>query len=214
MSALRGRQSERGGNSMSVTITIGKRHLLGGLLLFALGGLVGGALIAPASSQAVTTYTRSASCAGLDFYPTDSRTEYDNFGSLRVMRSGDTPNVGSGVFRCDPGLPNGAVVKKVQFTALRPFGPLGMADCALRRSGLTTATATTNEDLGRVSFGGSNTTGVVRLTTSSITNATVDNASWGYWLECSFTAANGWTDTPISGLYGGDVIYTITAAKG
>lgn len=72
-------------------------------------------LVAPISVGGATLHTRSASCAGLDFYPTDSRTEYDNTGPMRTRRNG--PAAGTGVFRCDPGLPNGAVVKQVQFTA-------------------------------------------------------------------------------------------------
>ena len=199
---------------MSVTIVVGRRHALAGLFLLVLGALVGSALMAPATSQAVTTYTRSASCAGLDFYPTDSRTEYDNYGTLRVFRSGDTPNRGSGVFRCDPGLPTGAVVKKVQFTALLDGFGFGMNDCALVRAGLTTAAATA-QDLGRVSFYPPTTSGgVVQLTDSSIVNATIDNANWGYWLECSLSSSWSWSSTPSNGLYGADVIYTISAAKG
>lgn len=199
---------------MSVTIVVGKRHLLAGFSLLVLTALVCGALIVPATSQAVTTtYTRSASCAGADFYPTDSRTAYDNVGTLRVLRIGNTTNHGSGVFRCDPALPNGAVVTKVQFTAELEQG-FGVGDCALRRSGLTTATAATAQDLGRVSFGTSVTTGTVRLTDSSIANATIDNANWGYWLECSFTDLWPWDQTPTSGLFGADVTYTISAAKG
>jgi hypothetical protein len=200
---------------VSVSIILGKRHALAGLFLFVFGCLVVGAFLAPAASQAVaSTYTRSASCAGLDFYPADSRTEYDNVGPMRVWRSGDTGNAGSGFFRCDPGLPTGAVVKQVQFTALLQSGD-GMSDCALRRSGLTTTTATTNDDLGRVSFAGGSTNGVVRLTDSSISNGTIDNTKWGYWLECSFNSGWAWsTASPSSGLFGADVIYTITAAKG
>ena len=171
------------------------------------------ALIAPSTSQAVTTYTRSASCAGLDFYPTDSRTEYDNSGTMRVWRSGDTANAGSGVFRCDPGLPFGAVVTKVQFTALLEEG-YGPGDCALRRSGLNESNAATAQDLGRVQFFDGYTTGVVRLTTSSISNATIDTANWGYWLECSFNDEFRWGVTPTDGLYGADVIYQIPASKG
>jgi hypothetical protein len=182
-------------------------------ILFVLGLALAAMLIAAPGVGGATTYTRSASCAGLDFYPTDSRTEYDNDLTLRVWRYGDLATIGSGVFRCDPGLPTGAVVTKVQFTALLHQG-FGVADCALRRSGLTTATATTAQDLGRVSFAGGSTTGVVRLTDSSIVNATIDNANWGYWLECSFNGNFGWSTAPYSGLYGADVTYTISAAKG
>ncbi len=202
---------------MSVTIVIGKRHLFAGLSLLLLTALVGIALIVPAVSEATTTtYTRSASCAGLDFYPTDSRTEYDNTGTMRAWRTGDGPS-GSGVFRCDPGLPTGAVVKQVQFTALMEqvtaTQSAGVSSCALRRAGLTVASATTVQDLATVQFGAAG--GVVRLTDNSITNATIDNASWGYWLECTFNDSWPWDSiTPRTGLYGADVIYTISAAKG
>ena len=85
-----------------------------------------------------------------------------------------------------------------------------MRDCALRRSGLTTATAATAQDLGRVSFAGGSTNGVVRLTDSSL-----DNANCSYWLECQLNVAFGWASpTPTTGLYGADVIYTISSAKG
>jgi hypothetical protein len=198
---------------MSVTVVVGKRHLLAGLFLLVLGALVAVGLSTPSSSEAVTTtYTRSASCAGLDFYPTDSRTEYDNDGALRVWRSDNANQQGTGVFRCDPGLPTGAVVKKVQFTALLDNGS-GMGDCALRRAGLMPATAATVQDLGRVTFGGGPGT-VFRLTDSSIDNPTIDSANWGYWLECSFNLVWPWDLTAASGLYGANVIYTITAAKG
>jgi hypothetical protein len=202
---------------MSVTFVIDKRHLLAGISLLVLTALVGLALVVPAVSNAQTaTYTRSASCAGLDFYPTDSRTEYNNIGPMRAWRTGDGPD-GSGVFRCDPGLPTGAIVQHVQFTALMEqvtqTQSVGVSTCALRRSGLTVASATTAQDLASVQFGAAG--GIVRLTDSTIANATIDNANWGYWLECTFNDPWPWNlGTPRGGLYGADVMYTITAVKG
>ena len=40
--------------------------------------------------------------------------------------------------------------------------------------------------------------------------ATIDNSNYGYWLECW---SDYYPDLGI-GIYGADVIYTITAAKG
>src|SRR4051812_31625303 len=57
----------------------------------------------PAVRAATTMYTRSASCAGLDFYPTDSQTWYSNFGTARVWSQPDSEPGASGTFRCDPG---------------------------------------------------------------------------------------------------------------
>ncbi len=198
-----------------MTIVIGKRQALGGLATFILGALVAVAAILPATSAAGSVQTRYASCAGLDFYPTDSQTQYDNFATLRVRRYSDVNKLGTGIFRCDPGLPNGAVVKQVQVTGLLWLGT-GMGDCALVRSSLAQATPTTYQDLGRVTFPTAPApTGAYRMTTSSIQNATIDNSSWGYWLECSLTSAFGFgATTRLSGLYGADVVYTITAAKG
>jgi len=197
---------------VSLTIVVGKRHALAGLFLLLLGALVSGALIAPDSSQAVaSTYTRSASCAGLDFYPTDSATDYSNNGTLRVRTSSN----GTGVFRCDPGLPTGAVVTKVQFTVklevvVPADGGTGVGSCALRRSGLTSATAATAENIAAVSP--SAPTGGVYRVNAPVTpsKATIDNGNYGYWFECW---SDYYSDLGI-GIYGADVIYTITAAKG
>jgi hypothetical protein len=195
---------------MSVTIVIGKRHLFGGLSLLVLTALIGIALVVPAVSDAtVTTYTRSASCAGLDFYPTDSATGYDNDGAARIHTTG-----GSGAFRCDPGLPTGAHVTKVQFT-LEWQGP-GPTDfqCALRRSALTVQGVDSAETIASVPGlpGWDGSALGYRVSTSAISNGTIDNANYGYWFECVLPASDG--VGYLIGISGADVIYTITAAKG
>jgi hypothetical protein len=190
------------------------------LMVIVFGSAVGATLIAPvaagvtgpgaenAASVIATTQTRSASCAGLDFYPSDRQTFYNDVGTLRV-RNGTG---GKGIFRCDPGLPNGAVVTKVQFT-LRDDWPstIEVKGCSLVRSGLTTTTATSSQRLASVlGTGGAAAPGIVRVTDTSIVHATIDNAKFGYWLECTI---NGATEDGL-GIYGADVIYTISAAKG
>lgn len=50
----------------------------------------------------------------------------------------------------------------------------------------------------------------VRLTTTSITNATVDNANYAYLLQCELANPG----VGIVGIYGADVTYTISAANG
>jgi hypothetical protein len=170
--------------------------LAGAVVVVPLAGtLFGGA----PTAEAVTTYTRSASCAGLDFYPTDSDTAYANLGTARYR----TDASGTGVFRCDPGLPTGAKVKKIQFT----IDSFATYQCLYRRSGLTAAGAETYETIGQVSV--VSTGGVpTRLSTTAITNGTINNASYGYWLECSLPANDQ------GRLYGADVIYSISAANG
>jgi hypothetical protein len=201
---------------VSVTIVIGKRHVLAGLSMLVLTALIGVALVVPAVSDATTTYlTRTESCAGLDFYPTDSKTQYDNAGTLRVWRYTDIANPGTGIFRCDPGLPNGAIVKQVQATSFTWNG-LGVITCALVRSGLTPQNAGQYQDVGRVTFPGGTASDYFRESTTSVQNATIDNTTWGYWLECALSTPYAWTGDPrlVTGLYGADVIYKITAAKG
>lgn len=56
--------------------------------------------------------------------------------------------------------------------------------------------------------------GIYRATTTSITNGTINNASYGYWLECRFDVAYAWGTPAASGLFGADVIYTISTANG
>jgi hypothetical protein len=170
----------------------------GAVLVIALGAaLLGGA---PAA-DAVTVYTRSASCAGLDFYPTDSGTEYSNSSTLRIRTSG----AGTGVFRCDPGLLTGAHVTKVQFTFANPISPWDFY-CNYVRSGLTVATATSFDVIAHAPEAPSGP--VVRVSTTAISNGTIDNSKYGYWLECQLPI------TANTGLYGADVIYTISAANG
>jgi hypothetical protein len=186
------------------------------LFLMLAGVLVGATLVAPVSARvtgsgaepAVTTYTRSASCAGLSFYPADTGTTYANAGTLRIRTDGSA----GGYFRCDPGLPHGAVVTRVRFTLEDGSSSGEAGPCSLRRSGLTTASASTYDVLASVSSTGvSAFPGTVRYADTTISNATINNGSYAYWLECWLT---GWGGGPYFGLYGADISYTITATKG
>jgi hypothetical protein len=183
-----------------------------GVVLLGLSVLVGVFVFGPSTAATATVYTRSVSCGGLNFYPTDSRTEYDNAGPLRVRRTTGFPATGTGVFRCDPGLPNAAKVTKVQFTVELDDG--GVDRCELVRSGLTTSSATVAQGMAQVTFD-VNGDGTVRSTDSTINNATIDNTKYGYWLDCIVSTPHEWgVDFALNGIYGADVIYTITASNG
>ena len=164
-----------------------------------------------AATKPATTYTRIASCAGLSFYPTDSQTTYANNGALRTRTDNGS---GSGVFRCDPGLPNHAVVTKVEFTAslvqVTQTAIYGVGNCALRRSSLAVTNAGSNQTMATKSFRGSPPGGPQRVTATPISYATVNNANYGYWLECVIT---GWQESN-AGIFGADVYYTISASNG
>jgi hypothetical protein len=157
-----------------------------------------------------TVYTRSASCAGVNFYPQRSDTGYTTVGTARFR----TDAVGNGYFMCNPGLPTGAVVTKVQFTRQAPPpGASATKNCGLQRVGLTTSTATHAEVMARVP-GSEEIThhGLVRQTDSSIAHATVDNSRYAYYLQCQLIADPSFL--PSAGIYGANVIYTISASKG
>jgi len=113
-------------------------------------------------------------------------------------------------FRCNAALQNGAIVTKVQFTVAQVYFDDSIT-CNLTRTGLA---ATTNYNDHVAMAGPLTTSGFVapyvaqRLSTSTITDATINNASYAYWLEC------GLTFDPNSGIFGADVIYKISSTKG
>jgi hypothetical protein len=176
--------------------------LLIGILLGAVfvGPVAGRVTGAPGKASAATLYTRASSCAGLDFYPTDSSIAWHSDGDRRY-------NLGSpGTFRCHVDLPNGAVVKKVQFTLddTDPFADV--QQCQLNRLGLLSTSVVRQTMASIPSSAGLN--GVGRLTDSTIANATVDDGHFAYWLECSLNP-----DSAL-GIFGADVVFTISATKG
>jgi hypothetical protein len=177
------------------------------------GVLIGALLAAPGTGTAVTTYTRYASCPGVAFYPAFDE-DYATFagGSMRYPLQG-TPVT----FRCDPHLPNGAIVKSLKATVIASSSdPDTKVWCAMTWSGLSGSTST--GDYGAMAGGpglatvtGSGSAQV--LTDSSINSATIDNTTRAYWIEC--TTQVDAADSPFQvGIFAAVVKYTITAAKG
>jgi hypothetical protein len=175
----------------------------------ATNALVSGPGAASAASSAATSQTRSVSCNAYQFVPVDSNTAYDYIKTLRI-RAGE---VGSGFFICNPTLPTRAVVTKVQFSLWDKVATSAVSFCGMYRSGLSNATAAQSyQELASVpSTGGPQAPGFVRLTDTSIQNATIDNSNFSYWLQCNLdpTGDHGGT-----GIYGADVIYTISNTNG
>jgi hypothetical protein len=194
-----------------VVIVVSRRLAVVALSTVVVLALVAANLAFPAVSRATAIYSRVASCAGLSFYPTDSETKYSNNGALRI-RTDNGAAGGSGAFRCDPGLPNHAVVTKIQFTVameqVTQTLVIGVRNCQLRRSSLGATTAGAVQTLGSVNIPGNPPGGPKRATTTSISFATVDNAQFGYWLECLMDTDAGATTV---GIYGADVTYSIAA---
>lgn len=154
---------------------------------------------AHAASQLATSQTLSASCSAFDFRPVDGDTGYDYFGAKRIRAGAG----GSGFFTCNPGLPNGAVVTKVQFSIWDGSGSSEVKFCGLYRSGLTDTTYDSVEELAAVPPTGiAQAPGFARLTDRKIKNATINTKDYVYWLQCNLGQAG-----QSLGLYGADVFY-------
>ena len=103
------------------------------LVVLLVGMLLGAAfvvpLLTPNAANAVTTYTRSVSCAGGSFLPVDSDTTYE----MNGIRGCDRARTERGLFRCDPGLPHGGVVTQVRFTLVDNSLTAYVGPCWLKR---------------------------------------------------------------------------------
>jgi hypothetical protein len=165
-----------------------------------------GPFAATASSSGRATQTRSVSCHAFNFTPLDTATG-SNFASSKRYREGTG---GSGFFVCNPGLPHRAVVTKVQFSVWDGSGSSEVQFCGLYRSGLAESSSETVQELAAFPPTGiAQAPGFARLTDTSIQNATVNTNSFAYWLQCKLGQFG-----QSLGLYGADVVYTITAANG
>lgn len=162
--------------------------------------------LADDGAAAATSQTRSASCHAFDFRPIDSATDY-GYANTKRIRVG---TAGSGFFTCNPGLPQRAVVTEVQFSIWDGSGSSEVKFCGLYRSGLSSASSEVVQALAQLPATGiAQAPGFARLTATSITHATVNTSSFAYWLQCNLEQAG-----QSLGLYGADVIYTISTANG
>jgi hypothetical protein len=193
------------------------RSSLGRLLVLVMAATFAAALlVAPALASGTrqaapvpnVTYTRATSCYSLNFHPIDNTTVYDYQGN-QLIRTGAG---GSGFFLCDPHLPQGAVVTKVQFTLYDNADDGNVQYCGLNRAGLTIATMTSYQTLADVAPTGlTQRPGEVRRSTSTIHFATVDNTKYSYWLQCHLDVR---TSSFNHGIFGADVVYQISATNG
>jgi hypothetical protein len=146
----------------------------------------------------------------MDFFPLDSATGYGWSGTGRKRTNVN----GSGYFMCNPSLPTGAVVTKVRFTLLAPApGSSATKKCGLQRASLSASSMPSAQVMARVPDSESLAHwGLVRLSDSSISHATVDNSRYGYYLQCQLYSDSG--DISSGVILGADVTYTISASKG
>ena len=189
------------------------------VVLVAAGIVTGATLVGPVAARVTgvpspaALQTRAASCSGYDFHPLDSDTKYAYKGVVIYRPSGG----GSGFFTCNPHLPQGAVVTKVQFTVSDRYYNSNVRFCGLVRTDLRVASAgqyQTLADLPETPLDASG-TDVNRLVDAKIDHATIDNTRFAYWLQCQLNGAGDLGGGPERiGLVGADVIYQISAANG
>jgi hypothetical protein len=165
----------------------------------------------PAAPLTSVTYTRVTSCAGMNFHPINSATNYI-FIDPMLSRWNDE---GDGWFLCDPHLPNKAVVTKVRFTVFDDLDRINIVYCGLVRTSLGTGSGGAQAMAVVNATGMSATPGTVRPSTSAISNATIDEASFAYWLQCQIIFGTGLNNTAgHNGIIGADVTYRISSTNG
>jgi hypothetical protein len=154
--------------------------------------------------QGASLYTRHFSCAGTAFTPaTDEAWNIDG--------SGIYPDDGvNEIFRCSVDIPDGGIVTRVDVSVLDNDATDDVSDCEMWRTDM--AATIGNEDQ-MADTGG--TTGAAaagqRLSDTTITTATIDNASFSYFVQCNLEQTG--TDALVL-LYGTNLTYTITGTAG
>jgi hypothetical protein len=187
---------------------------LGGVIVAASAFLIGTVLRGEAA-RAATVYTRSVSCGANDFFPAISTDYYtyspDDGTVVRAAPSNPTE------FVCNPRLPNGAVVRRVEFTIHDHDSSGAVTKCGLYRSSLAAADAGSVDTVAVVAdTSAAGIPGTIRRSTTVIQNGNVQNASFAYLMRCQLDEAGGipLTGLPKIAIFGSDVVYTITADKG
>jgi hypothetical protein len=185
------------------------------------GALIAGSLmvsfaliVQDGRTRAATVSTRSVSCGANDFFPGSATSYYTLSPNDGVVFRG--ADINPTEFVCDPHLPNGAKVTRVDFTIRDASTSGSVTKCGLYRASLAAATAGVTQAMANVAdTSNPGAPGTVRRSTTAIANASVQNADYSYLMRCQVDLA----PLPISGLpqigiFGADVVYQITPANG
>lgn len=145
--------------------------------------------------------TRHFSCGGNTMIAESSDAVYVTEGPILEAQNGG--------FRCNLTLPDGAKVTKAM-ASLHNTDSAGFVTCAVVRNRIDVPSpaldAVALMDTAEAGAGD------VVVSTTSITNGTIDNARYVYRISCVFAAgADAMSDL---GVYGVSVTYTVTAANG
>lgn len=163
--------------------------------------------VAPDSAAAVIIKTRTASCAGVAFWPNDSATTYVVFGYGERVR---TSASGGQRFWCDPGLPNKATVTKVVFDVKDANVSLQVVGCGLTKIFVNASGAAMVDMAAVAGTGGMPAPGRVLLTDTPIIGNPTNNATTSYALWCDLDPEG----MGAIGLFGASITYTISSGDG
>jgi hypothetical protein len=205
------------GHEMPVSISPRVRStllVLTGALVVGLAGTLLTLFGRGGAAVAATVYTRSASCGANDFFPALSTNYYTLSPDDGVVfrAAPDNPTE----FVCNPRLPNGATVTRVDFTFRDNSSSGSVTKCGLYRSSLLASSAGFTQAVGVVAgTTDAGTPGTVRRSTTTINNGQVQNANFAYLMRCQVDpAALPISGLPTIGIFGADVGFTITASMG
>ncbi len=102
----------------------------------------------------------------------------------------------------------------VRFTLYDNSDLINIAYCALVRGSLGTGTGDAQAMAVIDQTGMAATPGSVRRSDTTIVHATVDQAAYGYWLQCQIIYADTLVATDENGIIGATVTYRISSADG
>jgi hypothetical protein len=147
-------------------------------------------------------FTGYFSCAGTAWQEAESTATYSLSGSDRF----NTSTTGNQLFRCSLDVPHGATLTEVAFGVRDTDNTGNDVTCQLWRTNMATSVGT---ELNMASVGTTGAPGSVRISDTTISSPTIDNANFSYFMQCrneSGTTANAF--------FGANVTYTLTGAQG
>jgi hypothetical protein len=152
--------------------------------------------------QSSAVRSRSWSCPGSAFYPTDSGTGYGG-ATFRFARDAQDD------LRCHVTLPQGATVTSATWYIFDADTTTSIPSCSLARVSLSTSPGT----IGTLGTATGTTDpanpGHATIFDTSINNATIENTGFAYYTQCHMSAG----DDDIS-IVGASVLYDVSGADG
>ena len=147
-------------------------------------------------------FTGYFSCAGTTWQEAESTATYDLIGSDRF----NTSTTGNELFRCNLNVPHGATLTDVAFSVRDTDNTGNDVTCQLWRTNMAASVGT---ELNMASVATTGAPGSVRISDTTINQATIDNANYAYFMQCRTESGSS-----TNAFFGANVTYTVTGAQG